>query len=302
MSAENSASLPETAIGPGSLAKVRRWLLTGTFSVVCALAAVIGVQINQNRDANQHFAAKILAQGYAQRIQERLQTALVSTYVLASVVKQSGGRLSNFDEVAAELIVHFPNVSALQLAPDGVIREIHPLEGNQAAIGHDLLADRSRNREAAAAISLQQLTLAGPFELIQGGVGAVGRLPIFLVNQRNESYFWGFANALIHLQKLLDSAGFKGLAQAGYDYELWRIDPNTEQRHVFARSGEQPIVGPVEYVITVYNNRWILALAPMEGWIGPTDYMKVLGYSLVAALVITVLQYGGLEALLRARK
>lgn len=302
MSAENNDSSPAPVKAPTSLARRPRWLLIGTFCVAYLLAAAIGIQINENNDASRRLATKILAQGYAQRIQERLQTALVSTYVLASAVKQSGGRLANFDDVAAELITLFPSVSALQLAPDGVIREIYPIDGHQAAIGHDLLADRNRNREAAAAITMQQLTLAGPFNLIQGGVGAVGRLPIFLVNERNESHFWGFANALILLPNLLNEAGLGGLAKAGYSYELWRLHPDTEQRQVFARSSEQALVAPVEYVITVYNGRWILSLAPIEGWITPIDYLKILGYSLIAALIVTVFQYFGIRALLRERK
>jgi sensor domain CHASE-containing protein len=284
-----------------SLSGRLRWLLIGTFLFAHVLAAVIGIQVSRNHDEGHHLAATILAQGYAQRIQERLQTALVSTYVLASVVKQSGGRVQHFDEIAAELIALFPSVSALQLAPDGVIREIYPLEGNQQAIGHDLLGDKQRNREAAAAITLRQLSLAGPFNLVQGGVGAVGRLPIFLVNERNESHFWGFANALIKLPNLLDAAGFGGLAKAGYHYELWRLDPDTEQRQVFSRSSDQPLVAPVEYVITVYSGRWILSLAPAEGWLTFADYIKIFAYSLVAALTVTLLQYLGVRGLLRER-
>lgn len=297
MPVENTDTAP--VIEPKPLLSRLQWLLIGTFSIAYALAAAIGIQVYRSQDESRHLAAAILAQGYAQRIQERLQTALVSTYVLASAVKQSRGRVPNFDEIAAELIVLFPSVSALQLAPDGVIREIYPLEGNQAAIGHDLLTDRKRNREAAAAITLRQLSLAGPFNLVQGGVGAVGRLPVFLVNERNESHFWGFANALIKLPNLLDAAGFGGLAKAGYHYELWRLDPDTEQRHVFSRSQDQPLVSPVGHVITVYGGRWILSLAPAEGWLTFSGYINILVYSLVAASTVTLLQYLSVRRLLR---
>lgn len=301
MHADNTDNCATLALEESSLPKRLKWLLVGTFLLAYMLAAAVGIQVNQSQRASHNLAAKLLAQGYAQRVQERLQTALVSTYVLASVVKQAGGHVPNFDDVAAELITLFPSVSALQLAPDGVIRQIYPLAGNEAAMGHDLLADRARNREAVTAVTMQRLTLAGPFNLIQGGVGAVGRLPIFLVNQRNESYFWGFATALVKLPNLLDSAGIAGLTKGGYSYEFWRLDPDTEQRHVFARSGDQPLVAPVEYVITVYNGRWILSLAPTGGWISPYDYLKTFGYSFVAAVIVTLLQYVGITVFLRSR-
>lgn len=301
MSVGSLKDLPEREMASELQWRRRKWLLIGTFLIAYVTATMIAAQIHHSHVTSQRLATRMLAQGYAQRIQERLQTALVSTYVLASVVKQSGGHVANFDDVASELITLFPSVSALQLAPDGVIRDIYPLAGNEAAIGHDLLADRRRNREAATAITTQQLTLAGPFNLIQGGVGAVGRLPVFLVNERNESHFWGFANALIRIPNLLDAAGLGTLARSGYRYELWRSNLDNEERHVFARSDEAAPGDPVEYVITVYNGRWILALAPADGWLTSTDYVEIYGYSLIAALMVTLLQYFGLQALFRER-
>lgn len=302
MSAGSDEALPEQIVDAKNLVTRRRkWLLIATFFVAYALATFTVAEIHQRHVESQRLAAKILAQGYAQRIQERLHSALISTYVLSSIVKQSRGQVENFEAIAAELITLFPSVSALQLAPDGVIRESYPLRGNEAAIGHDLLADRARNREAAEAVTTQQLTLAGPFDLIQGGVGAVGRMPVFMVNERGESHFWGFANALIKIQTLIEAAGLSGLTNAGYFYELWRINPDTEQRQVFVGSSERPLVGAVEYVITVFGGRWILSIAPSSGWISTSDYVEIFGYSLVVALIVTLLQYFCLRALLAVR-
>jgi sensor domain CHASE-containing protein len=51
----------------------------------------------------------------------------------------------------------------LQLAPNGIIKHIVPLAGNEKAIGHNLLADEKRNIEAIQALKTKKLTLAGPF-------------------------------------------------------------------------------------------------------------------------------------------
>lgn len=301
--AEEANHHPDTSvIAPELLSRRCKRLLGLTFCAAYLLSITIGFFIIDGRNAGRHLAAKLLAQGYAQRIQERLQSALVSTYLLASVVKQTGGRVTNFDDVAAETIALFPGVSSLSLAPDGVVREIYPLEGNQAAIGHDLLADRTRNRDAATAITTQQLTLGGPYDLVQGGVGTVGRLPIFLVNERNESHFWGFANALVLLPKLIEAAGFNGLIKAGYNYELWRTHPDTEERLVFSRSSSERLDTPVEYVITVHNGRWMLSIAPADGWTTSADYARMFAYSLLAALLVTLIQYLGIRTALGERK
>lgn len=291
---------PEPSVAMPDLKRRRRILLAATFVVAYVFGAVFFGYLHELHVEVRRSETKLIAQGYAQRIQERLQTALVSTHILGSMVKQSRGDLPNFDENAAELLTLFPSVSALQLAPDGVIREIYPLAGNEAAIGHDLLADRKRNREAAAAVTTRQLTLAGPFKLVQGGMGTVGRLPVFLANERGETYFWGFAIALIRIPNLLDASGINGLARSGYQYELWRLHPDTDQKEAFARSGTAP-ENPVEYVFTVPNGRWVLALAPENGWLDAGDYFEIFGLSLVAAVVVTILQYGALQMLLAKR-
>jgi sensor domain CHASE-containing protein len=275
------------------------WVLIATGGIsLCLSLATIGY-IHKTHVEIRRIETRVLAQGYAQRIQERLQSALISTHVLASYVKQSDGQISNFNENSAELLSLFPNVSALQLAPDGVIREIYPLEGNETAIGHDLLADKKRNREAMEAINKRQLTLAGPFELIQGGVGTVGRLPIFLTNERKESHFWGFAIALVRISSLIESSGLSGLSKAGYRYELWRTHPDTGERHVFSRSHAEPLDQPAEYVITIFNGNWILSLMPEDGWTTQADYAEIIGLSLLSSLIITLLQYMSLIRLLR---
>jgi sensor domain CHASE-containing protein len=270
------------------------------FLVSFTLAIGIGVFINRMAVDAKRISAEMMAQGYAQKIQEKIQTAMLSTYVLGALVKQSNGRLGDFESTAAEIIMLFPTVSALQLAPDGVIQDIYPLAGNEGAIGHNLLSDRQRNREAVEAITRRQVTLAGPFKLIQGGVGAVGRHPIFLTNERNENHFWGFANALIRIPALVESAGLRELERSGYRYELWRTHPETEKRDVFAASiGDAPLESPTEYVITVYGGRWILSVAPEQGWTPALVYMGILGASLLFALAVTLLLFWGLNFLPR---
>lgn len=276
-----------------------RWILVATFLVTYAGAALIATYIHMEHVAAQRVVTQALAQEYAQRIQERLQSALVSTHVLASIVRESGGNVRNFDSVATDLLTLFPAVGALQLAPDGVVSKIHPLEGNEAALGHDLLADKRRNREAVAAIMTRQLTMAGPFNLVQGGVGVVGRMPVFLPEGDGNDRFWGFAIALIRIPHLLEATGINGLVKSGYRYELWRINPDTERKHVFARGGTAAPERPAEYVITVFNGRWILSISPEAGWLTLLDYFEIFGVSLIGALAITALQYVAIRLLSR---
>lgn len=285
--------------GNRRLTRKIRWILLATFLLTYTGAALVATYIHYEHVEVQRIAAQALAQEHAQRIQERLQSAMVSTHVLASVIRQSNGTVASFNDVATDMLSLFPQVSALELAPDGVVREVYPLEGNEAALGHDLLADKQRNREAVAAIMTRQLTLAGPFNLVQGGVGVVGRMPVFLAAEQGRERFWGFAIALIRIPGLLESTGLGNLAKSGYRYELWQINPDTEKKHVFASGGTAAPEKPAEYVVTIFNGRWILSISPEAGWLTLLDYFEIFGASLIGALAITGFQYVVIRMLLR---
>jgi hypothetical protein len=74
------------------------------------------------------------------------------------------------------------------------------------------------------------------------------------------------------------------------------MHPDTEVRETFARSDDKPLEAPVEYVITVYNGRWIFSLAPQNGWVTTSDHVETFAYSLAVALIVTLLQYFGVRA------
>jgi len=121
-----------------------------------------------------------LAKDHAHALESNIEQALSATYTLAALVRQGKGEISNFEEVAGHLLRYYPGVSSLALSPGGVIRHAVPLAGNEKTIGFDQLKDPVQSKEAFIARDTGKLTLAGPMFLVQGGMGAVGRLPVFL--------------------------------------------------------------------------------------------------------------------------
>ncbi len=151
---------------------------TGVFAVALA-AGLAAVALSSRADlAERRQAAASVAAGAAFALESQLSRSLSATYALAAVIRRYG-EVADFDEMAAEMLHHYGGISSLQLAPGAVVRRIHPLVGNEKALGHDLLADPARRDEARAAIESRQLVLAGPLALHQGGAGLVGRCPVF---------------------------------------------------------------------------------------------------------------------------
>jgi diguanylate cyclase (GGDEF)-like protein/PAS domain S-box-containing protein len=235
--------------------------------------------------------AEIVAANQCAILEERLSRSLSSTYALAAVVRQGGGKVDNFDKLATEMLKVYGGISSLQLARAGVISQVVPLAGNEKAIGHDLLKDRNRNKEAYLALNTRKLTLAGPFDLVQGGVAVIGRLPIFLPDGAGQETFWGFATALIRIPDLLATSSLPQLFQTGYHYELARIHPDSGQRQVFAQSGKDPLKKPVVRALEVPNGRWFLSVEPEIGWVEPSLAAGAAASALLVAIAVAFLTF-----------
>lgn len=269
---------------------VRRQRLAVAVTVILTLllGGLGALVVRQSMLMAEHDAARDVAFNHAQRIVQRLQEAVGPSFMLASLVQQGGGRVDNFDAIGEGLLHEFPMARAVELAPDGIISQVYPLAGNEPIIGHDLLKDKNRNLEAHTALTTRELTLAGPFDLIQGGVGVVGRYPVYLADRTGRTAFWGFSIVLIRVPDLLKAAGLGGLA--GYRYELCRMPPKGGDCVLFARSSEGPLGDRVSVPVNTLHAHWVLSIAPEGGWItGSSSIVQAIAVLALATLM------GGLQ-------
>jgi signal transduction histidine kinase/CheY-like chemotaxis protein len=239
------------------------------FAAVAALGGAVVWQANRAWSADRREAVSHAAAGAAFALEQQVSQALSATYALATLVHRDPS-VEGFDRIAAEMLPHHGAVANLQLAPGAVVRQIYPLAGNEKAIGHDLLRDPDRRLQAAEAIASRRLTVAGPFPLVQGGVGLLGRLAVFLPSRGAEEgdTFWGFVTALVRVPALLDAARLSRLEQDGYRYRLERYNPERQRVDCFAGCDAR-VADPVTFQVSVPNGAWTLAVAPAAGWPRP---------------------------------
>lgn len=236
--------------------------------VALAVLAVGGLALAQ---AHRHWAdhsrveTAELGAAHATDLARRVAGAMAPAHLLAALVVHHGGVPPEFDAVARELIAAVPGGIVLQLAPDGVVRHIYPLQGQESALGHDVLRDDRRRAEARLAVDTGRLTIAGPFPLVQGGVGVVGRKPIYLPagDDDDRPRFWGFAMVLVYLDELLGSTTLTSLPDQGLGYRLLHMNPDTGRWEGFAGAGPAPGPAAVEVPVPVPNQQWALQLSPL---------------------------------------
>ncbi len=208
------------------------------------------------------------------RLQQALQYSLAATQALALTINDKG-LPANLDSIAASILTVNKYIDALQLVPDGIIRYIYPLKGNEAAINYNILADSTRNKEAYKAARERKLYFAGPLELRQGGMGVVGRLPVFIGNE-----FWGFSAVLIRLPTLLFAAGIDTTGKTGYYFQLSKINPDTGTEEFFLPVREN-VSRKIEAAVPVPDGEWKISVTPVRkfhlfGGILPTALLSLL--------------------------
>ncbi len=230
--------------------------------------------------------AYVKANNTKDKLQEALASGLSATKILSFFVDHNG-TVKNFDSVAAQIFSTNKNIDALVLVPGGVVQYIYPLKGNEIVIGHNILTDPARNKEAFKAIQKRELFFSGPYKLKQGGFGIVGRLPVF----RNGK-FWGFSSVVIKMATLLKAAGIDSTGKDGYYYQLSKINPDTKKQEFFIPHTKEPLS---DYLFSVYmpEGDWKLSVEPVDNNKGQGEIiiLCVLGFlfSVLGAVFVFII-------------
>lgn len=264
----------------------------GALLVLTLLAWAWAGQLRATRES----AAREVAGAFAQRLVERFHQTIAPVFMIAGRIDPKSGAVRDFEESAAEISRGFPLIRAVELAPGGIVTHVFPLAGNEQIIGHDLLKDRERNKEAWVAVSRREMAVAGPLELKQGGVGAIARYPLYRPTTDGRSSFWGFSIVVVDFPALLRVAGVSEFERAGYLYQFCWV-PHAEAACRTTLGDEMPErLEPLRSQLQISSADWRILVAPAQGWISSGE--RLLGVALVllgALLVGSAVYWFGLQ-------
>ncbi|MEW6120028.1 MAG: diguanylate cyclase [Pseudomonadota bacterium] len=157
-------------------------------------------------------AERAVLQAEAATVRARLESELNATLSLtlglsSFVLADPDFSEQAMEQVAASLIRVQPAIRSVALAPDNVIRYIHPRAGNERALGLRYL-DNPAQRDAVLRLMREQRpVIAGPIPLVQGGVGIVNRIPILFTRADGTMRYWGLASVAIDPLPIFARAG-----------------------------------------------------------------------------------------------
>ena len=206
--------------------------------------------------------AQLNVSTYGERIKNEITNGIAITDALKQVLISENGEINQFDTIAENLISD--SVESVQLAPDGVVTDIYPAEGNEAG-KIDLIHDKGRGRISCYARDNHTVITQGPFELKQGGYGIAVRNPVYLNDENGQEYFWGFTIVILRVPDIF-SDSIHALSSFGYEYRLSKTETPWSDTYKTVYQSDGQMTHPVSYDFTIGKESWKFEVTPESGW------------------------------------
>ena len=253
------------------------------FLVGICLLSIFTYNTNVQIQKDRRTIAKLNVETYGQRIENDIENGIETTDTLKQVLINGNGQIINFSKIAENLMSY--SVQSVQLAPNGVVTEIYPEEGNEAG-KIDLLKDSKRGKISNYAKDHNITIIQGPIKLKQGGSGLVVRNPIYLEDENGQEYFWGFTIVILRVPEIFEDST-NALSKFKYNYRLSREASVLDKKYVEVDANCDKMIRPVTYNLTVGKEKWKLEIMPRAGWSNSTTLYLIFFGGLSLVLLLT---------------
>ena len=182
-------------------------------------------------------------------------------------------------------------IKAFELAPEGIVTDIYPKQGNEGAFGLDMLQEHERKKDAILARDSGKYTIGGPYQLKQGGTGALLFNPVYQDNNSEQGEFWGFVILVIDWERFIGEINLDYLSDADFCYRIWTYDRGSRDKIILAESQDNMPDNILTVECAVPNNTWYFDIIPSEGWSPRSYWIMCIVISYVFSLLIATVFY-----------
>lgn len=248
--------------------------------------------LNRNTVNEEKMRAAFTAETTVNRIRSQLNRYLDVSEFFQNII-ESGHQMDSKEFQALSQMISDDSqiIKVIEQAPDGVVKDIYPLKGNEAAFGIDMLNNPARKYEANLAMKSGQYTIAGPYELNQGGLGSLLFEPIYITDKSGEKSFWGFSILVLDWNRFLEELELDKLTDASYCYQMWKKDGNSGKKTIIAQGGDAIHKGAVQISCKVPNDTWYFEIIPHTGWVTVKQQALVFLVAVSIAVLATAICY-----------
>ena len=274
---------------PGQIRKCA-WLLF--FILFLVLNSYTHISILNHKNEEQ-MKAEYTAQATVRRIEAQLNNYLSKSTLLNHIIaSKTPVSKKQFSDLAGFMMDKGTALISIELAKDGIISEVYPTQGNQEALGIDLFECPEHKTNAAYARNLQQYMISGPFELVQGGTGALILDPIYQNGTDGGKTFWGFSVLVVDWEAFVQEMGLNQLDESVYHYRIWGKNLDNGENRVISQCQKPDLKDAIEISCGNPGNTWYFDIAPVNGWYSRRQLViaSILCVTMAAFIAISFMQ------------
>ena len=245
--------------------------------------------VNQNQQRREKLKAAYTAESTISRIEVQLNRYLAESDLVKKSIEE-GLTISDKQFATLSRLMQDEDdiIKVHEIAKDGIVSQIYPMEGNEDVIGLNMIENPERKKEARLARDSGEYTIAGPFELVQGGNGVLLFDPVYRTDAEGCKKFWGFSILVMDWRKFIKKMELDQLEDAGYHYQIWKKGTDDE-KIVIVQCDNLQETDTLEVACTVPNDTWYFEIVPANGWVTMTQKLWGLFISVMTALIVMII-------------
>lgn len=160
------------------------------------------------------------------------------------------------------------------LIKDTTIFFIHPIEGNEKALGADLSKVTGQSEDVLKVKSSLTTVVTGPVDLLQGGKGIIIRIPILSRMDSSKIHYLGQMSVVIDYDLLLKASKFNALMDK-YSLQLIENNGSSIEKIIYSNT-DSTFKDSKNYSLNLTNMKWVIKYAPKSGWNGSSTLLNMI--------------------------
>ena len=222
------------------------------------------IKIRQREAENilYHYSDKIMLQlqGTLNEAEALAQTALVMDNASTDWFERAASNLLEREEVRFALL--FEGDTMVSGCPQA---EFSNLTGRE-------LKDFSYSFTLAKVV--KDVVIEGPSTMEFDSSGQ--EVFLFLQPIVKDNVYLGEVAVALERGYVLEQLGLENLSEQGYDYELWRVEPQRGAKEIIASTQAGIDFSQAQKIVFYLPNEWNLSIQPRFGWLSPVQEMSLI--------------------------
>lgn len=233
--------------------------------VGAVLSYGVGKLDNEHERSRDRAEIALELSGLGAQLEKHVRSAFSETEGIAQLLSADGFISSvHLRSMAQGAIDSAPYILHVALAPNDIISDVYPIEGNESLVHLDYRTLNDQYPLLHKARLSRSSLIAGPLQLYQGGRALIYRRPVYLSGHKGLQRYWGSISVVADIDRLLRAGG---VSETGnMTIALRGHDGMGEAGDVIQGDPELFEGQPILLVVNVPGGNWQLAGQPNGGW------------------------------------